>query len=277
MLTSLRLTSLSIALSLASPLAQGLTLEEQENFLRSARILKTKTINTGITGSIRATLSDGTLTHDAHIQKIDERKSLFQTDRGTEVNFRDSYAFNVAAYRLARLIGVDMVPPSVTRSVNGQMCSVTWWVDDTLMTEKDRYFKKIDAPDADRWNRQMFVVRVFDQLIYNTDRNLGNLVIDKNWDLWMIDHTRAFRMHKQLKSPENLVRCDRKLIELLRALDRQSLDLELKGLLTDPEISAVLARRDLIVKFFDEKVAKASAGSVLYDYLPARSTAATGR
>jgi len=40
----------------------------------------------------------------------------------------------------------------------------------------------------------MWVVRLFDQLIYNTDRNLGNLLIDKSWRLWMIDHTRAFKV-----------------------------------------------------------------------------------
>jgi hypothetical protein len=33
-------------------------------------------------------------------------------------------------------------------------------------------------------------MRAFDQLIYNTDRNLGNLLIDGDWRIWMIDHTR---------------------------------------------------------------------------------------
>jgi hypothetical protein len=244
-----------------------LTLEEKERFLETARILKTKTISEGITGSIRASMSDGVITHDAHIQKIDERKAIFQSATGTEMNFRDSYVFNIAAYRLARLLGVDMVPPSVQRKVHGQMCSVTWWVDDYLMTEKQRYFKKLSAPNPDRWNCQIYIVRVFDQLIYNTDRNLGNLVIDKNWNLWMIDHTRAFRLHKQLKSPEGLVRCDRKLMQSLRSLDRETVRQELRTVLTNLEIDAILARRDLIVKHFDGKTSAAGGGEVLYDFL----------
>jgi len=75
-----------------------------------------KTLSKGITQSLRVTLSDGRLTHDAHVQTIDERRTEFRTDRGTELNFRDSWKFNVAAYRLARMLGIeDMVPMSVPR------------------------------------------------------------------------------------------------------------------------------------------------------------------
>jgi hypothetical protein len=87
-----------------------------------------------------------------------------------------------------------MIPVSVERKVGGKTSAITWWVDDVMMDEMKRTNKKIDPPDRDIWNKQMYVVRVFDQLIYNTDRNLGNLLIDKNWRLWMIDHTRAFRL-----------------------------------------------------------------------------------
>ena len=54
----------------------------------------------GITGARRASLSAPTLTHDAQIQSIDEFKREFRTDRGVEFDFRDSWTFNVAAYRI---------------------------------------------------------------------------------------------------------------------------------------------------------------------------------
>ena len=41
----------------------------------------------------------------------------------------------------------------------------------------------------------MQIVRLFDQLIYNIDRNLGNLMITNDWTIWAIDHTRAFRTY----------------------------------------------------------------------------------
>ena len=246
----------------------GLSQTEKEEFLRTAKVVRAKTLPDGITRASLATLSDGELTHDAQIQSINEFKQVFATSFGTELNFRDSYKYNIAAYRLARLLGLDMVPPSVERKIRGTRAAVTWWIDDYLMTEKDRFFKKVDPPNRDRWNRQMYVVRVFDQLIYNVDRNLGNLVITADWDLWMIDHTRSFRLHKRLKDEVNLVRCDRMLLDALRKLDRATLTNELRPFLTKSEIEALLARRDRIVEIFDAKVAASGEANVLYDFLP---------
>jgi hypothetical protein len=42
--------------------------------------------------------------------------------------------------------------------------------------------KKRAPPDEDGFNHQMYIVRVFDQLIYNTDRNLQNLLITSGLD-----------------------------------------------------------------------------------------------
>ena len=58
----------------------------------------------GVTGTLRATLSDGTITHDASIQTIDQSMREFRSNRGTELNFVDSWRYNVAAYRLDRLL-----------------------------------------------------------------------------------------------------------------------------------------------------------------------------
>ena len=114
----------------------------------------------------------------------------------------------------------------------------------------------------------MFIVRVFDQLIFNTDRNLQNVLIDKEWHIWMIDHTRAFRMLTTLKAPKDLVKCDRALLASLRELDIERAK-TLKPYLNDTEIKGLLARRDKIVKFFDDQVKAKSEAAILYDR-PAR-------
>lgn len=123
----------------------------------------------------------------------------------------------------------------------------------------------MEPPDQHYWNQQMYVCRVFDQLIYNTDRNLGNLVITKDWNIWMIDHTRAFRMMKDLKSAKDLVQCDRKLLGKLRELNNEVLTKQLGHYLNPMQIEGLLARRDKIVKFFDEQVAQKGEAAVLYD------------
>lgn len=243
---------------------------EMEDFLLNAKILEHKSLAMGVTNSERAVLSDGKLQHDAHIQTINENKSSFTSNRGTELNFKDTYKYNIAAYRLGKILDLNMIPVSIERKAAGKSAAVTWWVDDTVMTELDRKKKELEPADKDSWNKQMYVVRVFDQLIYNTDRNLGNLVIDKNWQIWMIDHTRAFRLMEKLQNEKNLVQCDRKFLASLRKLDEATMMTQLQPFLTKGEIKAVLKRRDLIVKFFENEIASKGEAAVLYD-LPPRS------
>jgi hypothetical protein len=245
-----------------------LSTEDMDKFLRTAKIATSRELSEGVTSSRRATLSDGALTHDAHIQTIAEFKPQYQTPHGAELNFMDNWKFNVAAYLLDRMMGLGMTPMSVERKVGGTSASITWWVDDVLMTEKQRYQQNTQPPDPDLWNRQMNVVRVFDELIFNTDRNLGNLVITRNWDLWMIDHTRAFRTSKTLRNPKNLVKCDQYLLEKLKALNKEELNRTLKGYLNGMQIDGMLARRDLIVQLFEKEAAAKGESAVLYEYLP---------
>jgi len=228
------------------------TPEGREAFLASARIVRTRPASKGVTNTRRATLSDGIVTHDASIQTIDETRAVFQTARGTELNFRDSWRFNVAAYRLDRLLGLGMIPTTVERRYGAGVGSFTWWVDDVLMDEHERFRNKHHAPSTADWNQQMWTTRLFDQLIANVDRNLGNLLIDKDWNIWMIDHSRAFRLNTALRSPDNLSRVDRSLLDRLRRLDRESLRIATGSYLTGPEIDALLSRRDRIIEHFDK-------------------------
>ncbi len=224
-----------------------------EDFLLHAKVIKTRDSKKGVTGSVRATLSDGTVTHDAQIQQIDESLPKFETASGTEFNFRDSWSYNVAAYRLDRMIGLKMIPVSVSRDWRSKAAAFTWWLDDVMMDEEARLKQKASPPDMDLWNEQMQLVRVLDQLIYNVDRNLGNLVITKDWRVWPIDHTRAFRTHRQLKSAANVTRCDRQVLEGMKRLDLPMLKAGLSEFLTQYEMEAVLKRRDLIVAIIENR------------------------
>jgi len=238
--------------------------EEMEVFLKTAPIATRKALDTGTTGSIKATLSDGKLTHDVHIQCLDVYKPEWKGAEGSiEKNFRDSWKFNVAAYRLAKLLGIDMVPMSVERNVDGKPCSVTWWVDNVWLVEVERRDKGIKPPATDSWVNQLNTIRVFDQLIYNTDRNQGNLLITPEWRVWMIDHTRAFRTQKTLLRPETLKRIDARLLERLRALNTVDLKRELGPWLRAEELAAILPRRDAIVQFLEKEVREKGEESVL--------------
>ena len=151
---------------------------------------------------------------------MNERKfGITSTQKGNEVDFKDSYLFEIAAYELDKLLGLNMVPPTVERSFNGKKGSVQLWVEN-CMTEKDRKLKKMDPPDLAIWNTQIFQVRLFDNLLYNIDRNLGNLLIDDEWKVYMIDHSRSFKNLSLVKTPGDLSMFSKATME---ALDRASL------------------------------------------------------
>jgi hypothetical protein len=244
--------------------AVALTPSEMEKFLTEGKIIKKRESSKGVTNAFRVTLSDGAVTHDAQVQNVDIARAFFEVDpKHTEVNFKDSYRYNVAAYRLAVLLGLDNVPMSVERTVEGKPAAMTWWIDN-VMDEGDRQKKKIAQSNPLRAADYYGVMYVFDELIQNRDRNQGNIVWAPDSKMWMIDHTRAFRLGKDLQKPGVLSRVERSLFEKLKALDRQAFTESIGKTLTKDEISAVFDRRDQLVKLFDQKIATLGEDKVLY-------------
>jgi len=241
---------------------EGLTDEQKERFLLEAKVVERQRLSVGVTGTFRLTMTDGSSTRSAHLQVIDESKPLFQGQAGNEINFRDCYKFNIAAYHLDRMINLNMVPVSVMRKVGGRNGAVTWWVEDVLMMERERHLKKLSAPDTDKWNHQMHQIRVFNELVYNTDANLTNLLITKDWNIVPVDFSRAFRRHTTVKSPANLVRVDPGIYEALKNLDAAEVERRLKPYLMREEIRGLLGRQDRIVEHFEKEIAAKGEGAV---------------
>jgi hypothetical protein len=240
------------------------TKDQIKQFLLTAKVVHSQGTKKGVTDTKRVTLSDGTITHDASFQSIDEHQASKQLASGTELRFVDSYKYNIAAYELAELVGMDdMVPVYVERKVEGKTGSLSWWLP-VKMDEADRYKQKLKPPDADAWNNQMYKIRVFDQLVSDNDPNLTNVLIGENWQIWRIDFSRAFRLNNDVKDPKDLVRCERQLFEKLKALDGNALTERTKRYLTKDEVKAVMARRDKIVAQFQKLIAQKGENEVLY-------------
>jgi hypothetical protein len=110
----------------------------------------------------------------------------------------------------------------------------------------------------------MHRMRVFTALVRDTDRNLTNVLIDPAWKLWMIDFTRAFRMQKELINQKDLIKCDRQLLDRLKALKGDDVARVTKDHLRKIDVEAVMARRDRIVEHFKKLVAEKGEDEVLY-------------
>ena len=243
----------------------SLTKEQIKHFLETADVIQSKASSKGTTHPWRLTLSDGTITHDASFQAIDIHKTEMKLESGrTEFDFTDSYRYNIAAYQLAELVGLeDMLPVYVERKWQGKSGSLSWWLP-VKMDEAERYQKKIQPPDQDKWNEQMYRIRVFDELVYDADPNLTNVVIGPDWMIWRVDFSRAFRKNKDLRGPNNLVKCDRQLFEKLQTLKADELTQKTKRYLNKDEVNAVMARRDKIVATFQTLIAQKGEKEVLY-------------
>lgn len=260
-------SGLSLGVSLAAQQAtpfEDWTDAQKEEFLRTAEVIKIEDVSVGLTQPLRATLRMGTLVHDAHIQRVNEQAAIKELPTGREIGYRDYWGFNIAAYQLDRLLSLRIVPVAVKRKYKGASAAFSWWIDDVKMMEKERWQKSIDPPDLEAWNQQMLRARVFNILAQNTDPNLGNVLIDDSWKIWLVDYTRAFRIQTELRRPEGLTRIDRPLLERLRTLDSETVRAALADSLSNREQRAILQRRDRIVQLFDDKIAAEGAGTVLY-------------
>ncbi len=273
-LSSLIILLLPLAAQAQPAAASALTRAEQEEFLLKASIVSERPRNKY---QSRITLDDGKRKHDANVE----------TEDGTTATQRN-YRFNVSAYELDKVLELNFLPPSIERAVNGRQASVTWWVDNVAMAEVDRRKKKIEPPDPQSWHQQMQAVRLFDELTANPYRNVGpkhpspagrdegpppdyewgELLITRDWKLWLIDHTATFRTRKRLEHPQSLTQCDRALLRKLRQLNKEAFKQKLGKYLSSEQLDALEIRRQLLVKHFDELIATKGESAVLYDLPP---------
>ena len=234
------------------PLA-GLDPAGAEAFLREAAIVAEREIGSGITRPWRATLEKDGRRHDAAVQTVHACEEKAERPGGRRERTCDSWRYNVAAYEIAKALGIRGVPPTVERPFHGRDAAFTWWIDDatTLAAMKER---RMAPPDGAAWNRYQRMAGVFDELVYNTDRNQGNLLVDPAWNVWLIDHTRAFRTARGLRNPAMLARLNVEppLLAGLHALDADLLRRCCESYLSGDERRAVLARRDSIVARFGD-------------------------
>jgi hypothetical protein len=239
---------------------QGSSIEE---FLSRAKITNTKDIGVGVTLPIKATLELEGVKAYAVFKTIDEYAKTKQLDRGIELEFQDSWKTEIAAYELDKLLGLGMVPATVERTYDGKKGSLQFWVD-SKMSEAERVNKKLQPPRSFEWEEQVARLRLFDNLIYNTDRHLNNLLITEDWKIRLIDHSRTFRPFEDLKNPKQLTRFSRSLLAKLETLDEPSIKDRMGKYLTPYQIQGLLKRRDAILALSRKLIAEKGTGAVLY-------------
>ena len=227
--------------------------DQLERFLETAEVIASEPVGRGVTQPERLTLrQDGveirailsTLTTD------DMVTSTSRTNKDRLINHSDQFRYQVAAYRLDRMLVINMVPVTVLREVDGRAGSLQLWIENAIDL-RDKIDQGISSSGWCPLDPQHQLMYVFDALIYNDDRTQENILYSKDdWMLRLIDHIRTFRTHRgrpaDLKKIE--LQLSPALVARLRTLDEDALNAELGELLNRRQIKAILSRRDRIIK-----------------------------
>jgi hypothetical protein len=238
---------------------------EKEKFLTAAPIESSREIGHGVTKPIRATLAMNGVKHDAKVQRVSkELPDFFPPDKTRPVTMRDDWRFNIAAYRLDRMLGINSVPVSVQREFEGQAAALDWWVDNVWMEEVERRKQKLEPPDPAKHEHMLADGRVFDELILNIDRNLANLLITKDWRVVLIDHSRSFTPWAGIRNPDNVTSCSKQLLAAMKKLTVANVSEKMGAMLTPAEVKALIGRRDKIVALLAKRAAQLGPEKVYF-------------
>jgi Calcineurin-like phosphoesterase len=238
------------------PRPPGLPDDLLESWLAQAEVVAIEELDAGITQPQRVTLrKDG-----VELRAVFKRLSaVFGTvDRQQSIDSSDRFEYEMAAYKLDRLLGLDMIPVTVPRTINDRAGILQFWIDNSInlrkMVEQKLQPEGWCAPEP-----QYNLMNVFDVLVHNTDRTQENALFTRDWTLVLIDHSLAFRT--LLKRPRLLYLSEPMLPPALagrlEALDREQLELSLGSWLHRRQIDALLKRRDQLLR---EHRSRAAAG-----------------
>lgn len=183
----------------------------------------------------------------------ERRRGIFKTvedgENPSPGEATDRFQHEVAAYRLDRKLGLNMVPVTVVRKFDGERGSLQAWIEGAVDQEEAEAYN-LALFNTDAMSKQLDTGRVFDALIGNFDRGPNDhLCPVTRQRLLLIDHSQAFSTSPELPAEgDKPLAVDPQLLAALRGLDRDSLEELLGDLISDRQIDALLVRRDKILE-----------------------------
>jgi hypothetical protein len=226
--------------------------QELVEFLRTAEVVESTDIPVGITKPLRLVLEEDGVRVRAAFRYEDVDRQNVSIEGRYYRRFHDSCRFECAAYRLSRMLGLDRVPPTTERRFQGRSGSIQIWVEGS----RDEEGKDFKPPRPLEYVRQIWDRDFFDNLILNVDRNSTNVVVDDDYRLWLIDHTRAFQPVPELLDPERLTRVNRTMWTRLKEMDEEALAEAVGPYLDGEETMCLARRRELLLKHVDALLAE---------------------
>jgi hypothetical protein len=227
--------------------------QEFEEVLRTGEIVDVKDLGEGRNHPRKVTLNKGGLTLKGIWKPI---------ERGRHDWAWECYQAEVVAYKLDKLLGLTMVPPTVEKDIAGQKGSLQLWVDG------GRLYKEVQdqTPQTVKWSREISRMKLFDNLICNPDRHTGNFMVDSDWNIILIDHSQCFLSRGRLHEDSEMLptRFDRRLVKKLKEMSLEKLEIRFARLLLDSQIKGIIARRDALLEHMEKLIAEKGEKAVLF-------------
>jgi len=242
------------------------TVKEIELSLETASAVSTEVITTGVNKPQKVLLEKDGVRFNAifRYQSETQLRRSVPGSRSRTRYFRDSYHSEIAAYEMNGILGLNNIPPTVYRTLNGVTGTMQLWAEQTMMEYNIAPEDILPPGLATPYNRQKRDMRVFDNLINNIDRNRTNILFDNNGRLILIDHTRSFAMDRTLPRPEEVVGCSRRLWHVLRHLDESEVRRRLSPYLKSSEIDALFVRQQLLIELIQDIIKRNGEENVLF-------------
>ena len=242
-----------------------------EDFLQTAQVVKFEYIGEGVTKPIRVFLKQGDIEH----------KAAFKYSHGMQQGFWEGWQYEIAAYRMDKLLDLNMIPPAVERELDGKKGAFSFWAESqTSLLKMMEQGLSTPAAARDHTEKMKYLTRAFDSLIANEDRNQQNILFTEDWRTILIDHSRAFRSSQAFTeklmfgangiqkhadgSPFLFRQLPRAFVEKVKSLSFESVQGAVGPYLTDEEIRAVLTRKDLLLDEIATMIKEKGEPDVLY-------------
>jgi hypothetical protein len=231
-------------------------MEALEKVLREAKIGKIEKEKLGgRTGPWLITLENGAVKQRAVFRHVDRRRPL-QTP--------DSYKYDIAAYELTKLLGIELIPPVVEREIEDRKGSLQVFLEDCIR-EKDRKRKKLEPPNSKAFSNALEETKVFENLTYDECQDTDDLYVHRDdWRVCRVDFSEAFAPIPELLPGCGITVCSRKLYEGLLKLDEETVKSTLGSYLDYQEIGALLIRKGLIVDKIKTLIGEKGEEAVLF-------------
>ncbi len=231
-------------------------LKELEEYLRTAKVTSIEIKESeGRTAPWEVSLDDG---------KIQRRGRFKHIRRSRPHILPDSYHYEIAAYELTKLLGIQIIPPVIEREINDMMGSLQMYVEGCFRLSNKNKADLIPPEDA-KFGYSLEELAVLENLSYCVRNDKDILVHEKTWHVCRVDFSEAFEPKMNLIPSSEITRCSRKFFKGLTNLNNDNVRSKLKDHLNDDEIKALLKRKCLVLEKLNDLIEEKGEDEVLFE------------